>query len=531
MSLKSFLHKLHYDPDHSRPPDFEPDWNNAPLAYKLYRGLPAFALSSEVPLTLEGRSVPDRPEIHDIGHFLWYAYGLAQLCQSVFYMDYGGPEGETNVFHSFRRFAPSGGSLYPSELYVYLKTDDLPVGIYHYDTAHHRLVLLRLGDFDAYLARGLGDRCDLSACFGAVFLSTVFWKNFYKYNNFGYRLQGLDAGALIGQLLETAKRFGYHTGVYFRFLDRAVNHLLGLDEQEENVYAVVPLSLQPSGSWFYGSGAEAGVLTSRQLCAALPAIRHEYYIRSPRTTEYPMLLRMNEASLMETTQSFGPLDAANIGGTMTGEGETVALPRMQRLSYDLASVVRKRYSPHLDFVFSPVDAHQAAALLHEATASFPYTNDLDTAGHEPRKRVSIYGCLYGIEGIPDGAYRYDALAHELRLIRPGDYRTLLQQGIAMGNVNLFQIPLCLHVAADRNHYADALGFRGYRIQQMEAGMLVQRLLIAGVALGLNGHPLLSFNPADCDKIYKMEADDVTSLIQVPLGACRPSSRLEGGLYS
>ncbi|GMX66989.1 SagB family peptide dehydrogenase [Paenibacillus elgii] len=528
MSLKSFLHKLHYDPDHSRPPDFEPDWSDAPLAYKLYRGLPTFPLSSEVPLTLEGRAVPDKADIRDIGHFLWYAYGLAQLCQSVFHMDPG--EQEASVFHTLRRFAPSGGALYPSELYVYLKTDDLPDGIYHYDAAHHRLVLLRLGDFDAYLARGLGDRCDLSVCFGAVFVSTVFWKNFFKYNNFSYRLQGLDAGALIGQLLETAKRFGYHTGVYFRFLDRAVNHLLGLDEQGESVYAVIPLSLQPGG-WFYGSGAEAGVLTSRQLCAALPPIRHEHYVRSLRLIEFPMLLRMNEASLMETSASFGPLDAADIGGTMTGEGETVALPRMQRLPYDLASIVRKRYSPHLDFVSSTVDAHQVAALLHEATASFPYMNDLDPAGHEPRKRVSIYGCLYGIDGIPDGAYRYDALAHELRLIRPGDYRMLLQQGIAIGNVNLFQTPLCLHVAADRNHYADALGFRGYRIQQMEAGMLVQRLLIAGVALGLNGHPLLSFNPADCDKIYRMEAEGVSSLIQVPLGACRPSSRLEGGLYS
>ena len=46
----------------------------------------------------------------------------------------------------------------------------------------------------------------------------MFWKNFYKYNNFAYRLQGLDAGVLIGQLLEAAKRFGFETGVYFQFL-------------------------------------------------------------------------------------------------------------------------------------------------------------------------------------------------------------------------------------------------------------------------------------------------------------------------
>jgi hypothetical protein len=37
----------------------------------------------------------------------------------------------------YRRFVPSGEALYPSELYIYLKTEDLPSGVYHYDVAHH----------------------------------------------------------------------------------------------------------------------------------------------------------------------------------------------------------------------------------------------------------------------------------------------------------------------------------------------------------------------------------------------------------
>ena len=72
----------------------------------------------------------------------------------------------------------------------------------------------------------------------------MFWKNFFKYNNFAYRLQGLDAGVLMGQLLEVAKRFGLASGVYFQFLDSAINHLLGLSELEESVYSVIPLSVR-----------------------------------------------------------------------------------------------------------------------------------------------------------------------------------------------------------------------------------------------------------------------------------------------
>ena len=147
---------------------------------------------------------------------------------------------------SVRRFVPSGGALYPNELYVYVKLEDAPTGIYHYDVAHHRLILVREGNYDSYLSRSLENSYNISDCFCTVFVSTVFWKNFYKYNNFSYRLQGLDAGVLIGQSLEVANRMGFSPRVCYQFLDRSINHLLGLSEQDESVYAVIPLSINQS---------------------------------------------------------------------------------------------------------------------------------------------------------------------------------------------------------------------------------------------------------------------------------------------
>ena len=38
---------------------------------------------------------------------------------------------------------------------------------------------------------------------------------------------------------------GITSSICYQFLDRAVNHLLGLSEQDESVYAVIPLSTQP----------------------------------------------------------------------------------------------------------------------------------------------------------------------------------------------------------------------------------------------------------------------------------------------
>jgi SagB-type dehydrogenase family enzyme len=201
------------------------------------------------------------------------------------------------------------------------------------------------------------------------------------------------------------------------------------------------------------------------------------------------------------------------------------------LSYDLASICRKRYSPESDFVLSKVTLSKVAALLQEATASFSYHNDLKGTHEKPVSRMTLYCCLYNVEGIPDGAYRYDSTAHLLRRVLPGDHRLRLQQGMSLDNVNLFQVPLCLHVAGDKDHLKSALGYRGYRIQQMEAGMLVQRLLLAASAIGMGGRPLLGFNPSFCDEIYKLTQQGKTCLIQIPIGHYRQRPRLEGGLHS
>jgi SagB-type dehydrogenase family enzyme len=523
MSLKAFLHQLQFDPDKVKPQNWETDWEDAPLPYKLYRRLPAFPLSAEVPLTLEHKPECAEPTLRGLGHFLWYTFGLTQLSQAV-----SGPEAGDewgSPMQLCRRYVPSGGGLYPSELYLYLKLEDLPHGVYHYDVAHHRLILLREGDYDCYLGKALGNRCDIPACFGVAFVSTMFWKNYYKYNNFSYRLQGLDAGLLLGQLLEVAKRYGFQTGVYFQFLDRAVNHLLGLSEHEESAYAVVPLSAEPDTEWFYENKDE-DFISAADLCKELAAVEHEHYIRSRRVAEYPVVLKMNAAAMTDSPQWF-----RQIGREEEASDKNAAyrLPHVNRLSYDLASVLRERYSPENEYVLRTVSSTCLAALLQEVMASFKYRNDLDGKLPSPEPRVSLYCCFYGVEGIGNGAYRYDGSEHALRLVRTGDLRSWLQRGMALDNVNLYQVPLCFHVAGDTNHHFEKLCYRGYRIQQMEAGMLVHRLLLAAAASQMGGRPLLGYDANTSDEIYGMVSRGHTSLIQIPVGHCRRRSRLEGSL--
>lgn len=545
--LDTFLHNLHFHIDELSPPDWNVDWEDAPLPYKLYRGVPTVSLPSEVPLTLGRQNTCDNPDFRAIGPFLWYVYGLSQTSQSVMEST-GNALGFTQMV---QRFVPSGGALYPNEVYVYLKIKDTPRGVYHYDAAHHRLFLLREGNYDSYLTRALDSEGDIRHCFATVFVSTMFWKNVFKYNQFAYRLQGLDTGVLIGQLLEVAKRFGFEARVHFQFLDRAVNHLLGLSEQEESVYAVIPLSVERMTTKENRKGMGSAVVRDIELCRELPKIECKHVQRSTKVLEYPLLLKMNEASGLTSTGEFYRGETrkrewdeeqglarksrtARDGGERgrhEKEDQRIKLPYVERLSYDLALACQKRFSPGMDFVFGKVSLGQLATLLQEAILAFSYYNDIDATFGNPECRISLYLCLHHMEGIPDGAYVYDHSTHSLHQLQLGDQRYQLQNALNHGIVNLFQVPLCFHVAGDRDHYVKELGYRGYRIQQMEAGMLVQRLLLISSGIGMNGHPLLGFDANKCDQIYQLVEQNKTSLIQVPIGSYRPRPWLRGGLHS
>lgn len=527
MELETFLHHLHFDTEKIAPPDWEVDWEDAPLPYKLYRGLPEIPLDADVPLTLGGREAETEPSLVELGHFLWYVYGLTQYSQSA--NPLGTTEKTVSFVQSLRRFVPSGGALYPSELYVYLKLEDVPQGIYHYDVAHHRLILLREGNYDSYLSRSLGNGCDISDCFCTVFISTMFWKNFYKYNNFSYRLQGLDAGVLIGQSLEVANRMGFSSRVCYQFLDRSINHLLGISEQDESVYAVIPLSINQSIYCGDNDKNREVIISETELCREVPLLEHVSYNRSKRVIDYPMLRKLNEASMFETPQSFVKI-MKDTREKLSFDTEMIMLPYTDCFSYDFASVCRKRHSPDIDFKIGKVSQTQLSTLLKE-TFSYSYQNDLDDTHGNAETRVSLYGNFYNVEGVPNGAYSYDKNAHVLRRITLGDHRQFLQYGLTMPNVNLFQVPLCMHVVGDKDHLIEKLGYRGYRIQQMEAGILVQRLLLLASALGMGGHPLLGFDASSCDELYRLHSIGKTCLIQIPVGPYRPRAWLKGSLLS
>lgn len=140
-----------------------------------------------------------------------------------------------------RRTVPSGGALYPLELYpVAANVDGLDAGVYHFDPPRHMLELVQTGD----VAADLGAACPfpglLAGAAAVVFVTAVFWRSRFKYGLRGYRFVLLEAGHVAQNILLAATELGVQALPLGGFYDTRVESLLCVDGVDESaVYAVV----------------------------------------------------------------------------------------------------------------------------------------------------------------------------------------------------------------------------------------------------------------------------------------------------
>ncbi len=139
------------------------------------------------------------------------------------------------------RAAPSGGALYPVELYVIAQqTADLPVGAYHYCVSDHALE--RLPD-PANLAQEietLSHYKNILVNASALFVFTaVFARNTFKYGDRGYRFILLDAGHAAQNLLLVTAALDLGAVALGGFRDDQLSAMVGADGvNEAAVYLV-----------------------------------------------------------------------------------------------------------------------------------------------------------------------------------------------------------------------------------------------------------------------------------------------------
>ena len=202
------------------------DWANQPDPFRRYAGAPLTPLPilapGEAPLSPaydslhERGTVPAAPlTIRSLSRLLEYALALSAWKQA----------GATRWA---LRANPSSGNLHPTEGYLLvggIAELGASPGLFHYAPAEHGLERRAdcPQDLFARLTRGL------SAGGLLVGLSSVYWREAWKYGERAFRYCQHDAGHAIGALRIAAATLGWSALVLEGVADDTIEALLGLD--------------------------------------------------------------------------------------------------------------------------------------------------------------------------------------------------------------------------------------------------------------------------------------------------------------
>ena len=162
---------------------------------------------------------------------------IASLLQAAY-----GPTGSVPATPQILRSAPSGGALYPLELYVASqRVDGLETALYHYDPLRHGLELLRpLGSTeDGGALTPYAELLAYSAAF--VVVTAMLWRSRFKYGQRAYRFALLEAGHVAQSFLLAAEALALAATPVGGFYDRLTDRFVGADGLYEATLYVLPV--------------------------------------------------------------------------------------------------------------------------------------------------------------------------------------------------------------------------------------------------------------------------------------------------
>ena len=166
-------------------------------------------------------------DLRQVGALLGAAYGVSGVVE-------GTPQ--------MLRTAPSGGALYPLELYVVCRrVTGLDPGLYHYDPLAHALETLRPEATDDSLVDLSPYHEQLESSAAVVAITAMFSRSRFKYGARAYRFTLFEAGHVAQNLLLAVAALGLAAVPIGGFFDRDVDAYLGVDGLDEASLYLVPI--------------------------------------------------------------------------------------------------------------------------------------------------------------------------------------------------------------------------------------------------------------------------------------------------
>jgi SagB-type dehydrogenase family enzyme len=453
------------------PEGFVPmDPENRPTPFNRYPDAPRIRLPKDVGESAragvdvlgEGPSGDDAAlDAALLGRLLFYGAGVSRVRTA----------GERQMVF---RAAPAAGNLHPVELYVATGgVSGIDDGLHHFEPGEFALEVLRQGDRRRAVAAALADDRSGEAA-ATLILTGVPWRTGWKYTARGLRHVYWDAGSLLAQVLAVADAAGLRSEVRLGFADAALNAELGIDGVSE--FAVAAVVLGQAGSAADSRSDEGPAGAAREALSKAPV-------------EFPLVTETQTAgNLPDADAVNGWRRSAESLGRPTSE--RIDAPPPQRRGGTIEELIRRRGSTRL-FRQEATPAEMARWCL--GVAARPVPGDFCAAG---ATLLSHHISVHAVDGVEPGKYEW--AGGDLRGARPAagekDARAESQHlclNQPLGGDSAFTAYHC----ADLESLYEALGDRGYRAAQLEAGLAAGRLQLAAFAVGLGGTGLTFFDDA------------------------------------
>ncbi len=469
------------------------DWHNQPDPFRGFEGAPSINLPPEPGFSNTGtfaamaalaekskwpaedaseRRERIQPDMAWLSRLLWHSMAVSAWKKVL----------GTGARYSLR-VNPSSGNLHPTETYIALRAfTGLEDGLYHYRADRHALELRSRGAWTQQLARALEIPWASDSPL-IVGLTSIFWREAWKYGNRAYRYCCHDLGHAIMSLLLAARSLGLPGGAVAHFSDLRLARVLGLAESDEAPMAFLVFPAQHSSIGFSAA--------PEQRVAGIP---NEL---SAEEVRYELLLGIHASTILPDPA--GPLPRVSTANQGLADGHA-SLPDSSR-DAPLGSTVRRRRSA-LDFdaLTSPMERHELEQLLDSATGDWRADWRGNFGGEStPVERgsdfVTLYLYVHRVRDCEPGVYRWDQVTRKLEQLHRNNVQRVaaylsLEQSLA-GN-SCFTISMI----ADLGEAARVFGNRGYRYVYFEAGAIGQRFYVGAEALGWNATGIGAFYDDD-----------------------------------
>lgn len=461
-----------------------PQWALAPAPFKRYPQASRLSLGPPPSTPVAGAAAGS-----PLGIWLWHTAGVSARSGGIDF-----------------RTSPSSGALFATELYVQVvDLPGVPAGLWHYDAQGHALERLQAADarvpaaasvtpsttqqatLPASLHASLHAAADLPpGCVAVVLASAIFARSGHKYGDRTYRYVTADLGHALENLRVVAQANGMEAKPVARFDDDAVTAHLGLDGQAEAVLAV--LAIRPRAA----QSQDTTAVATQGGASAPPSTRASGFGPSaagwvPAPWEQPgsvMGADTAPRTAIDLTQAFHRAtslqrrtDTSDVRSAPPAAAVRVMVPaRADAPALSVLSLIASRRSVRR-FATTAVTESDLAALLQAMTDPPP---QLSTA-------VRIDVLTMSAQDRPPSAWRLDPGTRQLQQrVEHGDGLRPLARAAALDQDVIGNAALVFVLSLDRaTLLADPLGpARAWRHGFIEAGMVGERLYLAGAALGL-----------------------------------------------